>query len=303
MKYNIVMPKLLSKNLKNESGFTIMELMVTVFILAMVYGLVVVNFNLWRGPQFVKLGGAELATNIYKARSYSLSARNIEGNPARLYIVQLKTTDGENSTYSLSGVASDDSGNNLFYPNLESFHFPGTAYVGDLSYTPLDGAPQSTDCLQIAFVLPFGKTYVDGSCQLLNEDPLVNPLYSLKDLDALANSRAAVSLSWQGGSQSREVALDGISGQVTSFDPIECDVWPRGTGDGLVTQEDVDLVSAFSVGSLIPVSGLEYQKADCGPMSTLGSGGIITTADSTQAVRYMNGADPLKKAGGPRSAY
>ncbi len=79
---------------------------------------------------------------------------------------------------------------------------------------------------------------------------------------------------------------------------IECDVYPRGSGDGRVTQEDYDLIGRFSVGTEKAMNGVEFQKADCAPKGSLGDG-KIDVADWVQAGRYWEGLDPLQTAGGP----
>lgn len=79
---------------------------------------------------------------------------------------------------------------------------------------------------------------------------------------------------------------------------IECDVYPRGSGDGRVTQEDYDLIGRFSVGTEKATNGAEFQKADCAPKGSLGDG-KIDVADWVQAGRYWEGLDSVQTAGGP----
>ncbi len=88
------------------------------------------------------------------------------------------------------------------------------------------------------------------------------------------------------------------SAYLTPMNP-ECDVWPRETGgDGVVTKEDWQLISQFSVGALQPTPGLEFQKADCAPRSA-GGDGKINVSDLVQAGRYVRGLDVLVPASGP----
>lgn len=222
--YNTSMDWLSRKNFINQTGFTLVELMATITILAMFYAMVMVNFNLWRGPQFVKLGASEVAANIYKARADSLSAKNMGNLPAKYYILQFSANADSNRSYILQGISSDGSGGNKFYiwPDtaLGTFMLPGTAYVKSFSVTTPDGAIlNDKTCLQVAFSLPYGKTYIDPECRLDNNisNPSTigyNPIFSLTSLDSVANSKATIVLAWPGGSQTKSIVVDGVSGRV-----------------------------------------------------------------------------------------
>jgi hypothetical protein len=86
--------------------------------------------------------------------------------------------------------------------------------------TTTDGAIlNDKTCLQVAFSLPYGKTYIDPECRLDNNisNPSTigyNPIFSLTSLDSVANSKATIVLAWPGGSQTKSIVVDGVSGRV-----------------------------------------------------------------------------------------
>ncbi len=304
-----------------QKGFTIVELLTTIAILAMFYGLVITNFNQWRGPQAVRLAASEVATQLNKVRAYALSARNNQGSPVKLYLLEFCTEVGNvlcNSKpgspatgpeqYRLHFIGSDASGADSFVDSrdLEVFKLPGTGKISELTYTNSMGVSQTTKCLQVAYSLPYGRVYIDPLCRLddNNTDPQstgYNPFNSLPALDALANARAGIVISWDRGSQKKIVSMDGVSGRVSNFDALECDVWPKGSGDGRVSTEDYNLLGQMSVGAVVPLPGVEFQKADCAPAAS-GGDGVVNAVDLTQAGNYANATAPtIPSASGPTS--
>ena len=82
---------------------------------------------------------------------------------------------------------------------------------------------------------------------------------------------------------------------------MEGDVFPRPAGDGSLNISDWVQVGRFVAGLDSPTNGVEFQRADCAPRSTLGDG-ALTVSDWVQAGRYAAGLDPAVRAGGPTSA-
>ncbi len=82
---------------------------------------------------------------------------------------------------------------------------------------------------------------------------------------------------------------------------MEGDVFPRPAGDGALNISDWVQVGRYVAGLDTPTNGVEFQRADCAPRSTLGDG-ALTVSDWVQAGRYAAGLDPAVRAGGPTSA-
>ncbi len=101
--------------------------------------------------------------------------------------------------------------------------------------------------------------------------------------------------------QSLSAVYQGCSA-ITITHGFEADVTPRpgGKNNGTIDVNDWVQVCRFASTLDIPVSGSEFQRADCAPRQTLGDG-IITITDCVQAGRYASGLDPATQAGGPAS--
>lgn len=192
-----------TSRIAREGGFTLMELMITLVILALFYGLIITNFSVWRGPQNVKVSANELATNINKLRSYSLSARNLNGNPAKMYVLQLTITTPR--TYQVQGLEAA-SGGDVYHSNIESVTFPGGVYVQDIQLKKGSSTSHPT-CMQLAFSLPFGRVYMNSACDF-------NLAKTNSALDAMTDGELTVVLARNGTSLTKSIVVDGISGRV-----------------------------------------------------------------------------------------
>lgn len=106
----------------------------------------------------------------------------------------------------------------------------------------------------------------------------------------------------------REVANATAETLATVFTPgslaispgVEADVAkrPDGSYSGTVSIADWVQLGRFVAGIDTIAPGIEFQKADCAPRSTLGNG-LVTVADWVQAGRYASGLDPQSSSGGP----
>lgn len=188
----------------SEQGFTLIELLVTLSILAVFYGLVLANFTYWRGPQYVKGSANELATAFSRVRSYALSARSLDGNPVKLYVIQLNTNQ---SSYKIQGLESV-TGGDVYKDPVETLYFQGATIVQDIALTSASGTVTHPACLQIAYSLPFGRVYMNSACDF-------NVTKTASALDALANQQLTVTLAKAGISTTKTVSLDGVSGRIT----------------------------------------------------------------------------------------
>lgn len=193
---------------RGEAGFTLVELLVVVSILALFYGLIVANFSVWRGPQYVKAAANELATNINKLHSYSLSARSINGIPANYYIVQLNTGSA-NTTYPIQAIVATTPTPTFINP-VETIRFPGAVYVRQLDYTDQAGVVTQQSCMQVVFALPYGRTFLDPNCSFNAGD--TSKL--LGELDGITNTKLTITLGRPGIPDTRTVTVDAASGRV-----------------------------------------------------------------------------------------
>lgn len=208
MKAKHIYKKAFNLNIESSSGFTLVELLVVVSILALFYGLVVTNFSQWRGPQYVKVAANELATNINKLRSYSLSARSINNTPANFYIAQFNT-GAANTTYPIQAVIATSPTPTFINP-VETVRFPGLVYVQELGYTDQAGTVTKPSCVQVIFALPYGRTYLDPNCSFTAG----STSKLLGELDSLANTKLSIILGRPGIANTKTVTVDAASGRV-----------------------------------------------------------------------------------------
>ncbi len=193
-------------DVSSRSGFTLVELLVTLSIIAVFAAMMIVNFSNWRGPQFVKLAANELATNVSKLRSNSLSARSVLGNPAKFYI--LKLTSGATASQYVVQSVSSSSPQDIFTDPLETIHMPGGTVIQSLTLVDKNNNSTTPACVQIVFALPFGRTYLDGSCSFSATAK------SSSQLDAFVNSNLQVIVARSGTTSTKTIIVDGISGRV-----------------------------------------------------------------------------------------
>lgn len=191
-----------------QSGFTLIELLVVVSILALFYGLIVANFSVWRGPQSIKVAANELATNINKLHSYSLSARSINGTPANYYIVQFNTGTA-NTSYPIQAIAATTPTPTFINP-VETIRFPGLVYVKQLDYTNQAGTVTTPACVQVVFSLPYGRTYIDPSCSFNSG----STSKLLGELDSLTNTKLSIILGRPGIPDTKTITVDAATGRV-----------------------------------------------------------------------------------------
>lgn len=92
-----------------------------------------------------------------------------------------------------------------------------------------------------------------------------------------------------------------LDGNVAGALALEADVAPLPDGNQALTVTDWVQVGRFSVGLDGPLTGGQFQRADCAPFGGLGNG-ALTVGDWVQAGRYVAGLDALEPAGGPSAS-
>ena len=88
---------------------------------------------------------------------------------------------------------------------------------------------------------------------------------------------------------------------ILATNDVEGNVYPRSNPDVRVDGNDWTLIGQFGLGMYSPVDGVEFQRADCAPLST-GGDGVISLADWVQVARYITGLDFVPTEAGPTNA-
>lgn len=196
------------KNLLNQLGFTITELLVVLVIMIMLATVIIIDFNRQRGTRNANIAKNETVTNLRKVQSYMLSSRNIEeGVPAKYYIAQFKK--GEPS-YTVQAIDNTFE----FHDNLETINLPSNINFLSLIQTDTIGNAEPAECMQIAFSAPFGTMYVFSSrdCGSTIVNALEDPLIS----STLGSKTAYIDLAVDGEYNS-SVAVQPLTGKITTL--------------------------------------------------------------------------------------
>ncbi len=206
-----------NKFISIQSGFTIIELMVVISIMAMLMTVIVISYANQRKIRSVVLAQNETITNIKKVQSYILSSRNIAADtPAKYYILKLRSGQ---ATYEIQAI------DNAFvlHQNIETVSFPSDTTLHHLEFINSDGSTSEggyqaagrtgkITCVDVIFSAPFGKMY-------LNENPKCNE--SLTDLVKNPSSMYAIddltlrlTIGSLDGTKTKTIDLHGITGRI-----------------------------------------------------------------------------------------
>lgn len=156
-----------SDKISSQAGFTLVELLVVLAIMALVSTALVIDFSRQRGPRNIVLAKNETITNLRKVQSYMLSSRNLpkDNTPVKYYIATFKVRGDDEkqaiNSYTIDAVDNDY----VFNSGLETISLPTSVSVSKLTIhrdAGVKGEPNEYGCMQIIFSAPFGKMYVNG---------------------------------------------------------------------------------------------------------------------------------------------
>ncbi len=144
--------------------------------------------------------------------------------------------------------------------------------------------------------LPEGQSFVAGVREIARVSFLINP-DGPGGATAIGFSDQPVAMGFR---DSGGVELSGrsVDGSVAIVHGFEADLGPIPASNGTVTADSLAQIGRFVAGIETASPGIEFQRADCWPESSLGDG-RLTIADWVQAGRYAAGIDAPVSAGGP----
>lgn len=148
-------------NLKFSQGFTLIELLVVISIMLLILTSLVINLNGQSAERDMKIATNQLATDIRKTQSYTLSARTLPGGQSASYYL-VKFDFGQPDRYTIQAIINAQ--NNPQVVDVETVKFPAYVVLQSVAITP-PGQSQTTytsGCQLVAFKLPFGKPLADG---------------------------------------------------------------------------------------------------------------------------------------------
>lgn len=196
----------------HQLGFTVIELLAVLSIMAMIATVLILDFSSQRATRNIVLAENETITNIRKVQNYMLSARDISpGVPAKFYVLTLESGA---STYRIDAIDSDY----VYHEGLELVTLPNTiAFSGMSISSGTDTAkPKNYTCLQIVFSAPIGAMYVHGGtkCGSTSLIPIVSDPINLAKL---GQNLAIIGLNVIGNTNiSKTLYINPSTGQISS---------------------------------------------------------------------------------------
>ena len=236
-------------NFKSGQGFTLIELMVVIVIMAFLATAVVLGIAGQRASRDVKIAQDQLVSTIREAQSYTLSARNLS-NGQRVQFYVLKFDMATPTQYTLEAISNVSTSPQL--TDIQTITLPSdiriatitpatypvvidrspandTFYTSSGSQTLSQGIAQN-GCALMAFAAPFGKVIFNGSCNQANWDQnnddyakIVNfqvnvscaSYSSPQTCSASTDSIMTITLSDTGRTVSKTVTVNAVTGAVT----------------------------------------------------------------------------------------
>lgn len=196
---------------QQQSGFTVVELLVVFLIMILLSSIVIVNWNRQRPLRNLIIAQNELISNIRKVQSYAVSSRNLpDGGSARFYM--LKFIRGQ-ATYDIEAI---DSANMLTESPVETVNMPADLSVSFLQLTNSAGIDVQYDCMYLVFSVVYGKTYffTDNNC---SSTDLVDAVKDPVRLAGLGDFDLTMSLQNSKSNDVRSVRVDSQTGRVETY--------------------------------------------------------------------------------------
>jgi prepilin-type N-terminal cleavage/methylation domain-containing protein len=239
--------------LKNVAGFTLIELMVVIFIMSLLASAMVLNLNSTRAARDLRIAQNLMVTNLRKAQSYTLSSRTLPtGEQVQYYVLKFDLTNP--TQYTIQAVYDVDTVAKL--ADVETISLPPNIKINSVvvaqrpAIPTVQSAPSTftSNCALAAFAAPFGKVIFNDGCTPVSFtsphqlDQLAEDYYT-KIVDfqvnvacdpnnygqpspictASTDSEMIITLSDTSGSQKRKILINGITGAIcpTNSNPTD----------------------------------------------------------------------------------
>ena len=221
---------------KAKKGFTLIELMVVLAIMAFLATAIVLDIAGQRNNRNIAIAENELLTNIRTAQSYTLSSRLLpSGQSAQYYI--LKFDYSKPTQYILQAVYNVGSSPQL--QNIETFTFPSGIQLSSSSPITITGGVANqtisspSGCGLVIFSAPFGKTFFNNGCTpnnpsspytIASTDDYQKPINYVTNVSCAvdasactlsANSMLTITINAINTSLSKTITINGITGGVS----------------------------------------------------------------------------------------
>jgi len=209
---------------KNSTGFTLMELLVTLSIMGILSSIMIVNFAGQRTRQKLKIAQNELITNFRKIQSFALSSKNIEGSqPVQYYLIKFDL----NRPFEYKIQAMYDVRSQPELIDVETVRFPEGIRLAQtnpitITRSVVPTSYQPASCALVVFSLPFAKTYMSYGCTEDSWNPntddykkVINFVVNTNNYPISTDSQMVINLSDKDGTIFRSVTVEGVTGLIS----------------------------------------------------------------------------------------
>ncbi len=222
---------------KNGVGFTIIELLVVISIMAVMLLLFTVNLPGQRVDRNLNIAQNELVTNLRKAQSYTLSARQLpNGQYGEFFLLKFDgATAQSRQVYTLQAIYNASA--TPTPPGLvsvESYTLPPGVQVSStpVTITMEDSTVphvQAAGCSLLGFSAPFAQVYFNAGCVSNNFQSgddyanILNYVVNTSGYNTTTDSYAVITLADSSGLNIRQVMVRGVSGIICpTKDGVSC---------------------------------------------------------------------------------
>jgi prepilin-type N-terminal cleavage/methylation domain-containing protein len=182
-----------------QAGFTLIELIVSIFIIGILAGITIVNFRASERPKRAQLAADTYINAIRNAQNFTLTGKKIDASTCvingvadkspQFYIIDFTVSQ----TSDLYGI---DKCNQAYL--IERYTLIGGTRIRQNGYV-LNGTP--APAMQLRFAPPFGAIAASTSTNL-NQGPFA------------AFTTATITIETTEGSNSKTITVDGVSGRI-----------------------------------------------------------------------------------------
>ncbi len=192
-----------------QKGFTLIELIVVIALMAVIATLFLANYNGLRGPRNLKLAQNQMTTNIRKIQSYTLSARNVTVGgtvAAKYYVVQASANSNQ---YTIQTIDT----NYVLNSAQETVSLPNGISISSIQYVTPDNVTNTASSIQVAYAAPYAKvlTYTPTDC---SSSSFLTALQDAACVLNLSDRKTIFTLRDSVSATTKTVTIYGISGKV-----------------------------------------------------------------------------------------
>ena len=141
----------------NQKGFTLMELVVVIFIVGVASSMIVMQYSNSRSAKALFLGAKQITNDVRMAQNYTFGALDAGGaNPSGGYGIRF--SEDSNSYIIFADKDSDKARKNDSSEDFQTINLPN-----DVKVTSLDVGVDNYSDIDIVFTSPYGEVYIDGN--------------------------------------------------------------------------------------------------------------------------------------------